>query len=481
MRVSVEADGGSRGNPGPAGYGAVVFGPGGTVLAERAEAIGVATNNVAEYRGLIAGLRAAADLGAAAVEVRMDSKLVVEQMSGRWKVKHPAMRPLADEARALTRGFRSVTFTWIPRADNTHADRLANQAMDGTPVSHTAAAPEDTAAAPEDTAAAPEDAHTTTPTAATGTAPTGSPAPATTAGAAGAAGLFAAPAAPVAASARSAVPTAADSASPAGSSALAGTSAAAPTAEPSEPTEPTEPTESAAAPGAGGGSAARGATGPARSSPAGWTGALGTPTKVLLLRHGQTAMSVDRRYSGRGDVDLTALGEAQAAAAGRRIAALDGVDADTPILSSPLGRTRQTARAVAEATGGSVVVLDELVETDFGGWEGLTFTEAAERDPDLHRRWLSDTAVPPPGGESFDVVHERVTRARDRVLAGYACRTVVVVSHVTPIKGLLRLALDVGPSILFRLHLDLASLSIAEFYPDGNASVRLVNDISHLV
>ncbi|PWW65279.1 putative phosphoglycerate mutase [Actinokineospora spheciospongiae] len=563
MRVSVEADGGSRGNPGPAGYGAVVFGPGGTVLAERAEAIGVATNNVAEYRGLIAGLRAAANLGAGAVEVRMDSKLVVEQMSGRWKVKHPAMRPLADEARALTRGFRSVTFTWIPRADNTHADRLANQAMDGTPVSRTAALPGNTAAAPED-------AHTTTPTAANGTAPTGSPAtagaaaptggtgatstdsapstgappatgatpagatastgatgtastgtaasagaasvtgaastgvvapeaggasagdaapaasvtgaasasvgvPAGAAASAGAAGLFAAPVAPVAASARSAVPTAADPATPAGSSAPAGTSAAAPT------TEPAEPTESAAAPGAGGGPAARVATGPARSSPAGWTGALGTPTKVLLLRHGQTAMSVDRRYSGRGDVALTALGEAQAAAAGRRIAALDGVDADTPILSSPLGRTRQTARAVAEATGGSVVVLDELVETDFGGWEGLTFTEAAERDPDLHRRWLSDTAVPPPGGESFDVVHERVTRARDRVLAGYAGRTVVVVSHVTPIKGLLRLALDVGPSILFRLHLDLASLSIAEFYPDGNASVRLVNDISHLV
>ncbi|MCG8920619.1 bifunctional RNase H/acid phosphatase [Actinokineospora sp. PR83] len=413
MRVSVEADGGSRGNPGPAGYGAVVFGRGGTVLAERAEAIGVATNNVAEYRGLIAGLRAAADLGADAVEVRMDSKLVVEQMAGRWKVKHPAMRPLADEARALARGFRSVTFTWIPRADNAHADRLANQAMDGTPVSRTAAVPED--------AAAPANAGD-----ATGVAP------------AGAAGLFAAPVAPTAASARSADP------------------------------------------GAGGGSAARVATGPARTSPAGWTGALGTPTKVLLLRHGQTAMSVDRRYSGRGDVALTALGEAQAAAAGRRVAALDGVDADTPILSSPLGRTRQTARAVAEATGGSVVVLDELVETDFGGWEGLTFTEAAERDPDLHRRWLSDTAVPPPGGESFDVVHERVTRARDRVLAGYAGRTVVVVSHVTPIKGLLRLALDVGPSILFRLHLDLASLSIAEFYPDGNASVRLVNDISHL-
>ena len=87
-RVTIEADGGSRGNPGPAGYGAVVLDDAGSVLAERREAIGTATNNVAEYRGLIAGLEAARELGAAEVAVRMDSKLVIEQMSGRWKVKH---------------------------------------------------------------------------------------------------------------------------------------------------------------------------------------------------------------------------------------------------------------------------------------------------------------------------------------------------------------------------------------------------------
>lgn len=96
----VEADGGSRGNPGPAGYGSVVIDAvTGETLVERAEYIGVATNNVAEYRGLIAGLRAARDLDPAArVRVRMDSKLVVEQMSGRWQIKHPDMRPLAAEA-----------------------------------------------------------------------------------------------------------------------------------------------------------------------------------------------------------------------------------------------------------------------------------------------------------------------------------------------------------------------------------------------
>ncbi|MFF4327326.1 reverse transcriptase-like protein, partial [Streptomyces sp. NPDC001591] len=137
-RFVVEADGGSRGNPGPAGYGAVVLDPvTGETLAERAEFIGVATNNVAEYRGLIAGLKAARELDPdAEVRVRMDSKLVVEQMSGRWKIKHPGMRPLAAEAATiLPRG--QVTYEWIPRERNKHADRLANEAMDagrtGTP------------------------------------------------------------------------------------------------------------------------------------------------------------------------------------------------------------------------------------------------------------------------------------------------------------------------------------------------------------
>ena len=131
MRVIVEADGGSRGNPGPAGYGAVVMdAESGTVLAERAESIGRATNNVAEYSGLIAGLEAASELGATTVAVRMDSKLVVEQMSGRWQVKHQDMRPLARRAQELRRSFDEVSFEWIPRELNKHADRLANEAMD---------------------------------------------------------------------------------------------------------------------------------------------------------------------------------------------------------------------------------------------------------------------------------------------------------------------------------------------------------------
>src|SRR4051812_8781843 len=131
-KLIVEADGGSRGNPGPAGFGAVVRdAETGEGLRSVARALGTATNNVAEYEGLLAGLRAACELDPHAdVEVRMDSKLVVEQMSGNWKVKHEGLRPLASEAAALVRSLGKVRFSWIPREQNRAADRLANEAMD---------------------------------------------------------------------------------------------------------------------------------------------------------------------------------------------------------------------------------------------------------------------------------------------------------------------------------------------------------------
>ena len=113
------------------------------------------------------------------------------------------------------------------------------------------------------------------------------------------------------------------------------------------------------------------------------------------------------------------------------------------------------------------------------GWEGLTFTEAKQRDPELHASWLGSEEVAPPGGESFAEVGRRIETELKHLLAEYPGRTVVVVSHVTPIKVMLRLALQCGPSILYRLHLDLAGISIVDLYPDGGASVRLVNDVSH--
>lgn len=211
-------------------------------------------------------------------------------------------------------------------------------------------------------------------------------------------------------------------------------------------------------------------------TPATWSGARGTPTRLLLVRHGQTEFSVRRRYSGRGDPELTEIGVRQAEAVARRLGGA-GLDA---VVSSPLARARRTAEAVAKDAGVALSMLDALTETDFGEWEGLTFAEAAARDPEVHRAWLADPAVRTPGGESFDQVHARVAAGLDQVLAAHAGTTVAVVSHVTPIKTLLRIGLGAGHSVLFRVHLDLASLSIVEFYPDGNTSVRLVNDTSHL-
>ncbi|GAA2037193.1 hypothetical protein GCM10009740_31110 [Terrabacter terrae] len=145
-RLVVEADGGSRGNPGVAGYGALVRDPStGRILVELAEPLGTASNNVAEYSGLLAGLRAVLDIDAgASVRVKMDSKLVVEQMSGRWKIKHEDMRRLALEARELcteiSRAGGSVDFEWIPREKNKDADALSNDAMDGRSVHRVLAA-----------------------------------------------------------------------------------------------------------------------------------------------------------------------------------------------------------------------------------------------------------------------------------------------------------------------------------------------------
>ncbi|MFE3195815.1 bifunctional RNase H/acid phosphatase [Nocardia sp. NPDC059240] len=402
--VIVEADGGSRGNPGPAGYGAVVFDADhARVLAERREFLGVATNNVAEYRGLIAGLEAAAELGAREVAVRMDSKLVVEQMSGRWQVKHEAMIPLADRARRLVAGFDRVSFTWIPRKENKHADKLANEAMDdaGTVGEVRTALADERAAATES-----------------------------------------------------------------GASSVASIESRSSVGE----------IAAAVAGGVVDSSAAGGAQASAVPSP-GWTGAVGRPTRLLLLRHGQTELSVQRRYSGRGNPPLTELGREQAGKAAEMLAAKGGIDV---IVCSPLGRAKETAEAAGRALGLPVRELPGLIETDFGAWEGMSFQEAREQDPELHARWLGDPSVPAPGGESFDQVRERVEATRRDLVALHPGANVLVVSHVTPIKTLLQLALGVGPSLLYRLHLDLASLSIAEFYPDGGSSVRLANDTSYL-
>nr|WP_271799601.1 histidine phosphatase family protein [Dietzia maris] len=218
--------------------------------------------------------------------------------------------------------------------------------------------------------------------------------------------------------------------------------------------------------------------GPGSTGGPGWTGATGRPTRIVLARHGQTPLSVDRRYSGQGDPELTELGVTQAERTAARLAALPDLAA---VVSSPLRRCLGTAERAADATGVPLVVDEDLIETDFGGWEGLTFREAAEQDRDLHSQWLSDTAVAPPGGESFAVVRARVERGLRRIVADRPGGVVAVVSHVTPIKLAIRAGLGAGDELLFRLHLDLASVSDVRFYSDGPTSVHLVNDTSHLV
>jgi ribonuclease H / adenosylcobalamin/alpha-ribazole phosphatase len=128
--VIVWTDGGARGNPGPAGYGVVVTTPGGEALAEVAQGIGWATNNVAEYRGVIAGLEQAKALGMRRVRVRADSLLVVNQQKGLWKVKSAALQELWAQTRWLVDQFEQVTWEHVPRARNRRADALANRAMD---------------------------------------------------------------------------------------------------------------------------------------------------------------------------------------------------------------------------------------------------------------------------------------------------------------------------------------------------------------
>jgi ribonuclease H / adenosylcobalamin/alpha-ribazole phosphatase len=204
--------------------------------------------------------------------------------------------------------------------------------------------------------------------------------------------------------------------------------------------------------------------------------AQGKPTVTLLLRHGQTPMSVEKRYAGRSDVPLTEAGVAQAAAAAKRLATA-GLDA---IVSSPLQRAVRTAEEVAAVTGLPVAADDGFRETDFGAWEGLTFAEVRERWPSEMTAWLADPAVAPPGGESFAAVSERVTAALARVLADRAGQRVLVVSHVTPIKTLVTAALLAPPPALFRMHLDVAALCEIDWYADGPAVLRSFNDTAHL-
>jgi probable phosphoglycerate mutase len=363
--VLVEADGGSRGNPGNAAYGAVLKDADtGAVIAERAERIGVATNNVAEYRGLIAGLELYHEHAEGAdLEVRMDSKLVVEQMSGNWKIKHPSMKPLAVEANRLAPF--GTTFTWIPRARNAHADRLANEALDG----------------PEGVVIG-------------GHVPSDD------------------------------VEVAA-----------------------AEGTELPEPP---------------------------WE--QGEPTTLVLVRHGETDHTRARLFSGRtgSDPRLNDEGRAQVRATAEWLAPL--AERSPVLLSSPLRRTRESAEIVADRLGLPYTVEEGLLEAGFGSWEGLTYGEVVKRERAAFVAWLDDPALRPGGtGDSLVGMAEQMAATRDRILAAHRGRTVVALTHLTPIKLLSADVLQSPLTSLFRTEIAPASVTVLAWYPDGRPILRLLN------
>ncbi|MBR8745122.1 histidine phosphatase family protein [Nocardiopsis sp. MG754419] len=208
----------------------------------------------------------------------------------------------------------------------------------------------------------------------------------------------------------------------------------------------------------------------------GWGAPDTEPTRLHLLRHGRTPLSVERRFAGRGDIPLTESGHDQARAAAHRLADT-GIEV---IVSSPLLRTRQTAGYAADLLGLPVEEDEGFVETDFGVWEGLTFAEARERDPGHVERWLADPDTGPPGGESFAAVALRVGAARDALLKRHRGRRVLVVGHVTPIKICVQQAMLAPIEALYRMHLDTACLTEVDCYADGPQVVRSLNDTAHL-
>ncbi|MDR2113799.1 MAG: bifunctional RNase H/acid phosphatase [Bifidobacteriaceae bacterium] len=419
-RLIVEADGGSRGNPGTAGYGALVRDAAtGAVLAERAAYLGeTVTNNVAEYSGLIAGLEAAQEVDpAAALEVRMDSKLVVNQMAGVWKIKHPDLQPLAAQARTLLRG-RSVQFTWVPRAQNQAADALANQAMDTKGVVH------------QDTPSPGGSTPTPTVTPGSTVAPTIAPTSASPTVAAQTARL-------------------ADTEVPAASVGLA----------------------------AAVHQAQQTASGTQRQI------GVSTPaTTVILVRHGMS-VSTGRDVFAGGTApgpSLSESGVAQAQAAALELTRMlevpwYGLESPSALIVSPTARTQETAAPFAAALDLKPQLEASFAEEDFGQWDGLDKAEVEATWPGGVVSWYQDPHFSPGGGESRHQLGQRIKVALSRVVGQYAGQTVVVVTHAMVTRAAIGVALGAPPEAWFTFRVAPASLNLLRFWDLGHTEVVCTN------
>lgn len=377
----IEADGGSRGNPGPAGSGAVVIDADtGEVILEIARFIGVATNNVAEYLALKAGLEGALEINAAArILVRMDSKLVIEQMTGSWKIKHPDMIQLAAEVQKIASG-REIKWMWIPREENSRADALANKAMDESA---------------DSTVSAEGD-------------------------------ILRSPVAEFNQSAPSSV-----------------------------------------------------------RAPGNVTAPL---TTVVLIRHGRTHLTESKRISGRGGEDpkLSDLGRIDARLAAEAVAQIGKsgpwsfLSPVSSIVASPIQRTKDTANIIANEIGLSVSLNENIAEISFGDWDGSTNEEVKEKWPKEFAAWQGSWDSAPPNGESLAEFDARVMAGLKQIVDANAGKTVAVVSHVMPIRGIARRAVEGGISAYWATQISPCSISILRFWGDQAAEVITLNSTAHL-
>lgn len=388
----IEADGGSRGNPGPSGSGAVVIDAAtGEIIREIALFVGLGTNNRAEYLALEAGLKAADEVDREAhLLVRMDSKLVIEQSAGRWKIKHPDMRDLARSVQALV-AHRSVEWQWIPREQNHRADALANRAMD----------------------AEADIVETPSPVENKDSAVTRDP---------------------------SSIASAVEFNRAAPSSVRA----------PGVVTEPL--------------------------------------TTIILVRHGRTALTETNKLSGSGgeDPSLSESGFADARAVAEAIAEF-GVSgpfahlpAPTAVVSSPILRTKQTALAIAERIGRRVELLPEIAEISFGDWDGYTVPEVRDRWGESFELWRGSWELNPPNGESLEAFDHRIQRGINDILANHGGETVVAVSHVMPIRGFVRFAMDAGIAAYWRPQISPCSITVLRLWGRQAAEIVTVNSTGHL-
>jgi broad specificity phosphatase PhoE/ribonuclease HI len=377
----IEADGGSRGNPGPSGSGAVVIDAAtGLVIREISEFIGIATNNVAEYRALKAALEEVHRINPLArVRVRMDSKLVIEQMSGNWKIKHPDMRALAIEVQQLSAGL-DISFEWIPREENSRADALANKAMDET-------------------------ANVITDT-------TVNPVPA------------------MVAEFNGELPSSVRA--------------------PGHITEPL--------------------------------------TTLVLVRHGRTHLTETKKISGSGGENpgLSELGKQDAHRVSVELAKLGTsgafahIEPIAAIVASPIQRTVDTANILANHLHRAVTLEPSIQEISFGDWDGHTNDEVARDWPELFEQWRGSWTVSPPNGESLEAFDLRVNQGLDAIIAQHAGKTVAVVAHVMPIRGIIRAAIGGGIESYWNQQVAPCSITILRLWGRQATEVVTINATHHL-